>query len=148
MKWQSAVAATAAALSLAGCGQDAAYYLIDGPDYSLTLMREQTYFWRSEWDLALMTTHLPECMRRHTLKPAPMEGFKAELYRSLEGAYILRQGDRWYVADAQKCRLQQYPTPPAEPGDLLGSFEIRQQRLQFIAAARPVAPAASAPARN
>ena len=150
MKWTIALAATA--LLLAGCGRDSASYLIDGRDHSLTLMREQTYFWRSDWDLALMTTRQPECMRRHPLKAAPMgEDFKVELFRSLEGGYILKQGGNWYVADTQKCRLQQYPAPPAEPGDLLGAFEVKEDRLQFTAAAqsavKPPAPAAPVPAR-
>ena len=131
----------AAALLLAGCSRDSTTYQIDGPGHSLTLMREQLYFWSSEWDLALMTTRQPECMRRHPLKAAPMSAdFKVELFRSLEGAYILSQGTNWYVADAQNCRLQQYATAPAEPGDLLGAFEAKQDRLQFTAAARSAAP--------
>ena len=143
MKWTTALAATA--VLLAGCGSDSASYLIDGPGHSLTLLREQVYFWSSEWDLALMTTNAPECMRRHKLKAAPLVGdFKAELYRSLEGGYILKQGGNWYIADTQQCRLQQYEAPPVEPGDLVGAFEVKDGKLQFVAAAKSVAPTAPA----
>lgn len=146
MKWKIALAATA--VLLAGCVSDSASYLIEGRDHSLTLLREQAYFWSGEWDLELMTTHQPECMRRHKLKPVPMGDFKAELFRSLEGGYILKQGGNWYIADTQKCRLQQYQAPPIEPGDLLGAFEVKDDRLQFVEAAKlaakPVAPVAPA----
>ena len=146
MNWKTVLAAAAAALLAAGCSRDSATYPIDGREHSLTLMREQLYFWSSEWDLALMATRQPECMRRHPLKAAPMGAdFRVELYRSLEGAYILRQGDNWYVADAQSCRLQQYATAPAETGDLLGAFEAKQDRLQFTAAARSAVPAPAGP---
>ncbi len=138
MKWTTALISTA--VLLAGCGSDSASYLIDGTGHSLTLLREQEYFWDKEWDLALMTTRQPDCMRRHELKPAPMDGdFKAELYRSLEGANILKQGSNWYVADTEKCRLQQYQTPPVDPGDLFGAFEAKEGKLQFVAAVTPAA---------
>ncbi len=134
-------AALLAAL-LTGCGSsDTASYLIDGADLSLTLVRNQTYAWSEDRELELVTTHKPDCMRRNPLKPAADAGFKLEVFRALEGGYILKQGNNWYVTESGKCQLQQFKTPPVEPGDLLGAFVIKDQRLQFVAAPRPPAAA-------
>jgi hypothetical protein len=126
-------AAVAAVLVVAGCSSDAASYLIDGPDTSLTLVREKPYFWSKNWELSLVATRLPECMRRHELKPATDNGFKLEVFRTLEGGYILKQDGNWYVVDLQQCRLQTFTTPPREPGDRAGAFEVKDGRLQFVA---------------
>lgn len=132
------------AASLTACGSsDSASYLIDGPDHSLTLVRDQTYAWSEERELALVTTNQPDCMRRNPLKPASDAGFKLEVFRALEGGLILKQGNNWYITDLQKCLLQQFKSPPAEPGDLLGAFTIKDQRLQFVAAPKPPAPPAA-----
>lgn len=133
------LAALLAAL-LTACGSsDSASYLIDGPDHSLTLVRDQPYAWSDEWELALVTTHQPDCVRRHPLKPAPDADFKLELFRALEGGIILKQGNNWYITETRKCQLQQFLAPPAEPGDALGAFAIKDQRLQFVAAQKPPA---------
>lgn len=123
-----------AAALLGGCGSESASYLIDGPNLSMTLVREKPYFWSSKWQLALITTHRPECMRRHDLKPAPDQGFRLEVFRTLEGGYILRQGDNWYVTDLAQCRLQAFGAKPAEPGDAAGTFKVKDEHLQFVAA--------------
>lgn len=133
---------------LSGCGRvDSASYMIGGAPHSLSLTRTKTFFWSSGWDLDLVTARNPECMRRHKLQPVTGTDFKVELYRSLEGNYIIKQGTNWYVTETQKCRLQQYPTPPREPGDLLGAFEEKEDGIKFVAAAtappRPAAPVAS-----
>lgn len=149
MKFTTLLAWVATALLLTGCGNDSASYLIDGADHSLTLLRVQPYFWSSAWDLSLVTTREPDCMRRHRLKPASMDGFKVELFHTPEDRYILKQGDNWYITETQKCRLQQFKTPPAEAGDLVGAFEVKANKLQFVASSRLAAPAAPAtlPAR-
>ncbi|HUW37507.1 MAG TPA: hypothetical protein VMV91_09245 [Rhodocyclaceae bacterium] len=153
MKFPTLLAWVATALLLAGCGNDSASYLIDGADHSLTLSRVQPYLWSSAWDLALVTTRMPDCMRRHRLKPAAMDGFKVELFRTPEDRYILKQGGNWYVTETEKCRLQQFQTPPAEPGERLGDFELKEKRLQFVPAPKSAAPAQplaapAAPAAN
>ncbi|MBI3523733.1 MAG: hypothetical protein HY066_04280 [Betaproteobacteria bacterium] len=141
----SAVGLAALLTQLPACGSsDAASYVISTPSHSLSLLREKQFVWDSAWDVSLVTSNNPECMRRHKLQPAPDGEFKAELYRSLEGNYILKQGNNWYVTETRKCRLQQFKEPPREPGNLLGSFEIKDDMLQFVPAANP--PATTAPA--
>ena len=137
------VALVALALPLSGCGSsDTASYLIKGAPHSLSLIREKQFIWDSEWSVSLVTANSPECMRRHKLQPSPDGEFKVELYRSLEGNFILKQGNNWYVTETQKCRLQQFKEAPREPGDSLGSFEIKDDTLQFVTASNPVAPTA------
>jgi len=132
-----------ALLLLTACGSsDSASYLIDGPSHSLTLVRNQTFAWSDDRELELVTTNTPDCMRRHRLKAAPDAGFKLEVFRAIEGGIILKQGSNWYIADIQKCLLQQYSVPPVEPGDALGAFTIKDQRLVFVAAAKAPAPPA------
>jgi len=138
MKILSGIALAALLTQLSGCGSsDAASYQISGASHSLSLLREKQLAWDSEWSVALVTTNNPECMRRNKLQPAPDGEFKADLYRSLEGNYILKQGNNWYVTETQKCRLQQFKEAPREPGNLLGSFEIKDDMLQFVPAANP-----------
>lgn len=119
-------------LAMAGCDADSASYLIDGNrDHSLSLLRDQPWPW-SDWEVSLVVTRQPECMRRHRLKDAPADAsFKLELYESLEGGFILRQGKRWYVAETGKCQFQAFKEPPVEPGLLLGAFDDKDGKLKF-----------------
>ena len=143
------ILAVLVAVVLSACGRsDTASFLIDGADLSLTLVRNQSYAWSDEWDLELVTTHQPDCMRRNPLKPAPDAGFKLEVFRALEGGYILKQGNNWYITETGKCQLQQFKTPPAEPGDPLGAFTIKEQRLQFVAVPKPPAAAQATPVQG
>lgn len=135
-----------ATMLLAACGSiDSAAYMIGGAPHSLSLIRTKTFLWSSEWELALVTAHSPDCQRRHKLQPVGGAEFKVELYRSLEGNYIVKQGNNWYVTETKQCRLQQFQTPPREPGDLLGVFEEGDDGIKFVAAAagRPALPPAA-----
>jgi len=150
MKLSMGTLVLAALAALAGgCRSDSASYMIAGPEHSLTLIVDQDYFWDSEWQIGLLTTRQPDCMRRHRLRPAPLQGLKVDVFQTLEGGYIIKEGNNWYVAETQKCQLQQFKVPPVEPGDLRGSFEFKDGKLSFTAQPRPVAaaqPAAAAPA--
>lgn len=132
-----------------GCGNaDSASYQIQGATHSLSLLRSKQFAWNKDWELALVTTHNPECMRRHKLQPTPDTAFKAELFRSLEGNYILKQGNNWYVTETQKCQLQQFKVPPREPGDLLGTFDEKDGILQFVASAKAAATSGVMPSQQ
>lgn len=134
-----------ASVALSACQKQAASYLIEGPDHSLTLYRTQPYFWSEHYELEMVIARLPDCQRRHKLRSAPLSLGSVEVFQSLEGGYILRQGANYYVAETGECRLQQYASPPREPGDPLGSFDARDGRFTFTPspAAAPSAAAAS-----
>lgn len=138
----------AAAMLLAACGSiESDSYMISGAQHSLSLTRTKTFLWSDEWELALVTARSPECMRKHQLQPAAVNDFKLELYRSLEGNYIIRQGNNWYVTETRECRLQKFPAPPREPGDLLGVFAEKDGEMKFSAAPAGNSPAPTATPR-
>ncbi len=119
---------------LAGCGSgDSASYMIGGNrDHSLSLFREKAWYW-SDWEVSLVVTRQPDCMRRHRLAKSSAGGkFKIELYDA-GSAYIVHQGSRWYVAETQKCQLQAYDAPPPHPGELVGNWIDKDGVLTFSA---------------
>ena len=117
---------------LSACGStDSSSMPIQGSDHSLTLVREKDFIWSGGWDVALVVSRMPDCMRRHHLKRAGDGKFKMEVYRTPQGAWILRQGKKWYVADTQSCQLQKFETAPPEPGTYVGAFEDKSGALKF-----------------
>lgn len=126
--------ALAVPLLIAGCSSDSAFMPITGSDHGITLVRTKDYPWSDGGELALVATRMPDCQRRHHLKPAPDGALKVEVYDSGTGAYILRQGKRWYVTETKNCQLQQFKEPPPEPGTLLGAFRVKGGELRFVAA--------------
>ncbi|MCX8087621.1 MAG: hypothetical protein N3C63_12100 [Rhodocyclaceae bacterium] len=131
MKLRSGLLALCAAPLLTGCEIEPAAYLIDGGDHSLTVERRKPYFWSDGWELELVVARYPECQRRHALKKAG-EKVRVDLYRVEPGVFILNQGKRWYVAETRECRMQMYEAPPPEPGELLGTFRVKNARFVFV----------------
>jgi hypothetical protein len=135
------------AATLTGCGSsDTASLVIDGPDTAVTLERIRAYAWTSEWELQLIVRRFPECQRRHNLASASQDGFQMDLYSPAPGAFIIRQGKHWYVADLKSCALQEFKVPPPEPGIPVGAFIEKDGVLRFDKALSPVAPASPSPA--
>lgn len=116
---------------LAACAKEPAGYEIEGGNHSLTVERNKPYFWSSGWELDLIVTRYPECQRRHALKKAG-EKVRVDLYRVEPGVFILNQGKRWYVAETQTCRMQQFEEAPPEPGELIGSFRVKNGTFTFV----------------
>lgn len=54
---------------LAACEYEGAAYLIEGKDHSISLVREQRWFWSSEVEQAVVVSRMPTCMRRHEIRP-------------------------------------------------------------------------------
>lgn len=125
---------------LSGCKGDTASYRIgDSRDHALTLIRNKPYPWSKAWELEVVVSNAPVCLRRHRLKDAPEADPELALHVPELGAFILRQGKRWYVAEMGACDLQEFKTPPPEPGELIGSFKTKDGAFRFIAvpAAKP-----------
>lgn len=118
---------------LAGCGtSDVANMPIQGSDHSLTLVRDKPFLWSNGWELAVVVSRMPDCMRRHHIKKAGDGNFKMEVFRTEQGAWILRQGKKWYVAETEGCQLQQFEEKPPAPGTLVGAFEDKSGQLRFV----------------
>lgn len=116
---------------LVACAKEPAGYEIDGGNHSLTVERNKPWPWSDGWELDLIIARYPECQRRYTLKKAG-EKVRVDLYRTPTGAYILNQGKRWYVAETQTCRMQQFEEQPPEPGELIGSFRVKNGAFTFV----------------
>ena len=118
-------------LLLAGCGdtQNAAY-LIAGGQHSLTLTRQQDFI-GSEWNTELIVARVPDCQRRYFLTGVVGDKLKLDLYRTEPGVFILNSGKRWFVTETQTCRFQQFKEPPPAPGILIGSFQVRDDKLEY-----------------
>ncbi len=121
-----------AALLLAGCESDGASYLINGNTQALSIVRHKPYPW-SPFELSVVVRNDPDCQRRHRMKDVG-GSVKVELYRPVPGAYILRQGKRWYVAEVRSCAFQKFDEEPAHPGELIGIFLTRDGRFVFESA--------------
>lgn len=116
---------------LVACAKEPAGYEIDGGNHSLTIERNKPWPWSDGWELDLIVARYPECQRRYALKKAG-EKVRVDLYRIEPGVFILNQGKRWYIAETQTCRMQQYEEPPPEPGELLGAFRVKNGTFTFV----------------
>lgn len=147
----------ALALLLNACGdsQQAAFMMGTG-ERSLSLTRQQAYY-GADWTTELVVANMPACMRRHALAGVVADKLKMDVYRPEPGVFILNTGKRWYVTELKSCQLQQYKEPPPSPGDLIGTFQLKNGQLDYIdkepkkpdapgvpAAAVPPAPTSSA----
>ena len=127
---------------LVACSDQRASFQIQSSDHALSLIREQRFFWEKAAQYTIVAARMPDCMRRHKMGPAALNA-KFEVFSPGNDAWILRQGSRMYVVETRTC--EGFAKLDAEPeggmGALAGSFEVRNDVLQFIAAAKPDTPA-------
>ncbi len=131
---------------LAGCTDDAASYMIDGRYHSLSLAREQPYFWESKVRYYLVVTRLPNCQRKHfVLQGNPLA--KTELWEMGGGTYLIRQGTKMFVTETRTCEgfAPLLETPAEGLGTKLGVFFEKDGFFKFKPA-DPAPPAAETPA--
>lgn len=129
---------------LSACTDDAASYMIDGRYHSLSLAREQPYFWESKVKYFLVVTRLPDCQRKHFMVLGnPLA--KTELWDLGNNAFLLKQSNRMYVTETRTCEgfAPLAEVPDTGMGTLLGSFQEKDGEFRFKAAPqmpKPVAP--------
>lgn len=127
------------ALLLAGCTEDFATYHINGQDHSLTIRRQQRYFWQDKADVSLLAARLPDCQRLHALTSVePSDQLKVELFASDEQVWNLRVGRQLWQIETTTCSglTELEYDPRADLGQPAGSFSVRDGKLIF----EPVSP--------
>ncbi len=131
-------------IGLAGCGSQQVGYQITDRHHSISVTRAQQYP-GARWDTWLVVSRFPECQRRYELAKSG-DKFKLDLYRVEPGVFIANQGKAWYVMETKECRQQKYDAPPPEPGELIGTFQVKDDALVYVNKEAKPADAAAAPA--
>lgn len=131
---------------LTACEYEGAAFIINGnKDENISLVREQTWFWSSDVNQAIVVSRMPTCMRRYDIKSGVAGTLKMEVYEAGSSLWALKQGKSWYLASTEKCEFQRWTEPPEEPpGRLVGTFSRKNDRLEFLSAdspAKPIRPA-------
>lgn len=126
---------------LSACVNDGATYEIDGTrEHTLSLIREQPYFWDGKVNLFLVVSRMPACMRRHSMGTGT-ERTRVEIYQVPSGAFIVKVGKRLYATETQTCEsFARMDAEPAEGmGTLMGTFRLRKGELVFVKEEAPEA---------
>lgn len=122
-------------LALAACVNEGASYQIDGPQHSISLLREQKVAWNDEVKQELVVARYPECQRRHEISTGVKSRVEIELFEARPSLYVVHQGADWYATSTENCQLQKFDTPPdASALRRLGAFQYRESKLDFVAA--------------
>lgn len=102
---------------LSGCVQDFAIYMFDGQEHSLTVRRQQRYFWQDSVEVQLMATNLPQCQRLHILSTDAPADIKVELFAAGDGLWNIRMGKQLWQAETTTCNelTEMENDPKADP---------------------------------
>ena len=136
MRFASLLLAALTVPLLSGCINDGATYEIDNTgQHSLSLVREQPYFWDKKVNFYLVVSRMPVCMRRHfigALAPAT----KVEIWQVPSGAYIVRTPRLMYATETQTCEgfAKMEGEPPEGLGTLVGTFAQKDGAPVFVPA--------------
>jgi hypothetical protein len=129
---------------LSGCMSDSAAYLVDGDrNHTITLLRNQDWFWKDSVEVRIAPTRLPDCQESMPVKDVPRKAEMALYWAPddyAEPIFILDIEGDFYAISTQTCKTQHFEEKPANPGTPLGVFKETDGRLGFEAAS--AAPAA------
>lgn len=123
-----------AAPLLSACVNDTATYEIDNSrEHTLTLIREQPWFWDSKVEHYLVVSRLPACLRRHSIGALP-GNTRVEIYQVPSGAFIVKAGKHMFATETQTC--ESFAKMTEEPADgmgtLIGAFQVKNDTLVFV----------------
>ncbi len=153
MKLRQILALATVALAAAGCKDESASLLLDGPYHALTLNIRTQWWWSKEFELEAIMARLPDCQRRSRLDNAALGDIRVDVFRPPAETYaepilIVRQGANSYAVSDKSCELQRFKEPPKDTGVKLGTFSIETGALKFTPAPPPVSAPTSAPAKS
>lgn len=136
-------------LLLTACVRDSATYYADSSnEHTLTIRREQEYFWVDDAKVTLMAARLPDCQRQIPLTDMPLDEVEIELFASGDNQWSLRAGSQVWQLETQSCALLAEGGVAA--GERVGVFKSDGEKMVFEpatdAAASPVPQAAAAAA--
>ena len=136
-------------LLLTACARDSAtYYVDDSNNHTLSLRRDQEYFWNDNVRLTLVAARLPECQRQIPMGDMLRDEVDMEVFAAGENRWSLRAGEQVWQVETQGCSLVS-ETGPAT-GEKVGEFKVDGDKLVFepavAAPTAPAPPAAPAPA--
>lgn len=117
-----------AVLLLSACGNQQAGYQITDRHNSLAVTREQQHPW-SDWTNRVVVSFFPACQRRYPLQESPDMAFAMDVYRVSLQVYVLNHNNRWYITEVPTCRWQEFEAKPPQPGELIGTFKIKDENL-------------------
>ncbi len=123
---------------LSACENNVAGYEIEGRNHSITLVREQPYPFSGEVRQALVAARYPICQRRVEIEPGKPGRVGMEIWQLRDRLFVARQGSTWYAVGTEKCQIQKMdPIGEEPPGILMGTFQIKDDGMEFNAAPRP-----------
>ncbi|MBB3117544.1 hypothetical protein [Pseudoduganella violacea] len=124
-------------LLLAGCINDTATYYADSTqEHTLSVRRQQDYFWSDDARITLMAARLPDCQRQLQLTELPILDTEVELFGSGERHWSLRAGKQVWQVETESCALQE---GGEASGQKLGVFRGDADKLVFEPAPAPKA---------
>ncbi len=130
---------------LVACSDQRASFQIQTSDHALSLIREQRFFWEKKAEYTIVAAHMPDCMRRHKMGSASMNA-KVEVYSPGNNAWILKQGNQMYVLETRTCEgfAKLDEVPPEGTGPLVGTFQSKNEMIEFVPVPKAETPAAPA----
>lgn len=135
-------------LLLTACVNDTVTYYVDGTNqHTLSLRRQQAYFWNDNSRITLVAARMPECQRQIPLGEMLRDEVDIEVFAGPDNQWSLRQGEQVWQVQTRTCALEGEEGPVA--GTKVGTFKVTpDNKLIFeeAAAAPGSGPAAAEPA--
>jgi hypothetical protein len=120
-------------LLLAGCYNDSATFYADTTqEHTLSIRRQQDYFWSDHGRFTLLASRLPDCQRRIDLAELPLEDTDVELYAEGDNRWSLKAGSQVWHVETGTCSLVSRDGAPA--GTKIGDFKAEIDKLTFVEA--------------
>ena len=129
-------------LLLTACARDSATYYVDkgSNQHTLSVRRQQDYFWNDNVRVTLVATRMPDCQRQIPLGDMLVDEVDLEVFAQPENHWTLRNGNQVWQVETQNCALLGEGGPVA--GDKVGTFKVdAKNKLVFEEAAPAAAPA-------